>query len=108
AEAAGGAGRLALASRERAAPLVRAVRERAPRPLVVAVCGRSRSGKSVIAHALVRALQEDGARCLHVRLDDWIMPAAARGPDDTAETRNRVERLATILAALRPREAVTA
>src|SRR5262249_35233906 len=74
----------------------------------VAVCGRSRSGKSVIAHALVRALQEDGARCLHVRLDDWIMPAAERGPDDTAETRNRVERLPAIVASLRRGEAIAA
>src|SRR5262249_53307085 len=64
----GEAVRFGLAYRELAAPLVKAVRERAPRPLVVAVCGRSRSGKSVIAPALVRALQEGGEACLHVRL----------------------------------------
>jgi histidinol-phosphate phosphatase family protein len=81
---------------------------RKPGPRIIAVCGRSRSGKSVIAHALVRSLQEDGLRCMHVRLDDWIMPAAERGPGDTAETRNRVDRLPPVVAALRRGEAVTA
>jgi mannose-1-phosphate guanylyltransferase / phosphomannomutase len=104
----GEAVRFALAYRALAAPLVKAVRERAPQPLVVAVCGRSRSGKSVIAHALARTLQEDGETCLHLRLDDWIMPAAERGPGDSAETRNRVDRLPAIVAALRRGEAVTA
>src|SRR5262249_4191211 len=75
----GEAVRFGLAYRELAAPLAKAVRERATRPLIVAVCGRSRSGKSVIAHALARTLLEDGIGCLHVRLDDWIMPAAERG-----------------------------
>src|SRR5689334_15242514 len=64
----GEAVRFALAYRELAAPLVKTMRERTARPLVVAVCGRSRSGKSVIAHALARTLQEDGTSCLHVRL----------------------------------------
>jgi uridine kinase len=100
--------RFGLAYRELAAPLLVAVRGRAARPLLVAICGRSRSGKSVIAHALVRALQEDGTSCLHVRLDDWIMPAAERAPDDTAELRNRVDRLPALVAALRKGEAVTA
>jgi mannose-1-phosphate guanylyltransferase / phosphomannomutase len=103
--------RFALAYRELAAPLVEAMRARrgqSVRPLVVGICGRSRSGKSVIAHALVRTLQEDGESCLHVRLDDWIMPAAERRADDTAETRNRVDRLPAIMAALRRREPVTA
>jgi len=100
--------RFSLAYRELAEPLVKAVRGRASRPLLVALCGRSRSGKSVIAHALARALHEDGTTCLQVRLDDWIMPAAERGPDDTAERRNRVDRLPAIVAALRRGEAVTA
>jgi len=104
----GEAVRFALAYRDLAAPLVKAVHARAARPLLVAVCGRSRSGKSVIAHALARTLREHGTSCLHVRLDDWIMPAAERKPDDSAETRNRVERLPAILAALRRGEAVTA
>jgi uridine kinase len=72
------------------------------------VCGRSRSGKSVIAHALARTLQEDGITCLHVRLDDWIVPAAERRPGDTAELRNGVNWLPAIVAALRRGEAVTA
>ncbi len=104
----GEAVRFALAYRQLAAPLVKAVRERAARPLLVGLCGRSRSGKTVIAHALVRALREDGESCLHVRLDDWIMPAAERRPGDTAEIRNRVDRLPGIVAALRRGEAVTA
>jgi mannose-1-phosphate guanylyltransferase/phosphomannomutase len=107
----GEAVRFGLAYRDLAAPLGKAVRERqgkSGRPLFVAICGRSRSGKSVIAHALVRSLQEDGVSCLHVRLDDWIMPAAERKPGDTAEIRNRADRLPAIVAALRRGEAVTA
>ena len=104
----GEAVRFARAYRELAAPLAKAVRERTSRPLFVAICGRSRSGKSVIAHALVRTLLEDGTHCLHVRLDDWIMPAAERGPGDTPESRNRVDRLPAVVAALRRGEAVTA
>ena len=103
--------RFGLSYRELATPLAKAVLERkgkSARPLIVAVCGRSRSGKSVIAHALARSLQDDGLHCLHVRLDDWIMPAAERRPGDTAETRNRVDRLPGIVAALRRGEAVTA
>jgi len=81
---------------------------RKPGPRMIAVCGRSRSGKSVIAHALVRASTESGHDCLHVRLDDWIMPAAERRPDDTAEIRNRVDRLPAIVSALRRGETVSA
>jgi uridine kinase len=77
-------------------------------PLLVGICGRSRSGKSVIAHALVRALRESGTTALHVRLDDWIMPAAERGPHDTAEIRNRVDRLPAIFASLRNGEKLAA
>jgi histidinol-phosphate phosphatase family protein len=107
----GEAVRFGLAFRDLAAPLAKAVRQRQGepgRPLFVGICGRSRSGKSVIAHALARSLQEDGEGCLHVRLDDWIMPAAERGPGDSAEIRNRVDRLPAIVAALRRGEAVTA
>jgi uridine kinase len=94
-----------------AVPLAERVRERqgeSARPLLVGICGRSRSGKSVVAHALVRTLNEDGGNCLHVRLDDWIMPAAERRACDTAEIRNRADRLPAIVAALRRGEAVTA
>jgi mannose-1-phosphate guanylyltransferase/phosphomannomutase len=104
----GEAVRFGLTYRHLAAPLAKAVLERPARPLLVAICGRSRSGKSVIAHALARSLQEDGLQCLHVRLDDWIMPAAERQPGDTAEIRNRADRLPAIVAALRRGEAVTA
>src|SRR5262249_35690447 len=91
------------------APLVTAVRERSDRrPVVVGICGRSRTGKSVGAHALVRALRESGEAALHVRLDDWIMPAAERTAADTAEVRNRVDLLPAIIAALRRREPITA
>jgi mannose-1-phosphate guanylyltransferase/phosphomannomutase len=100
--------RFGLTYRHLAGPLAKAVLERPARPLLVAICGRSRSGKSVIAHALARSLQEDGLQCLHVRLDDWIMPAAERQPGDTAEIRNRADRLPAIVAALRRGEAVTA
>jgi histidinol-phosphate phosphatase family protein len=103
--------RFGLAYRALAAPLAERVRERqgeSARPLLVGICGRSRSGKSVVAHALVRTLNEDGGNCLHVRLDDWIMPAAERRACDTAEIRNRADRLPAIVAALRRGEAVTA
>jgi len=105
----GEAVRFALAYDSLAALLVTAVRERLDRrPVVVGICGRSRSGKSVVAHALVRALRERGETALHVRLDDWIMPAAERTAADNAEVRNRVDLLPTIVAALRRGEAITA
>jgi mannose-1-phosphate guanylyltransferase / phosphomannomutase len=99
----------ALAYRQLASPLVGAIRPHpGGGPVFVGICGRSRAGKSIIAHALVRALREAGEDCLHVRLDDWIMPAAERRPGDSAELRNRVAELEPILAALRRGEAVTA
>jgi mannose-1-phosphate guanylyltransferase / phosphomannomutase len=105
----GEAVRFALGYRSLAEPLVAAVHERAAAPpFLVGICGRSRSGKSVIAHALVRALREGGTTALHVRLDDWIMPAAERGSHDTAEIRNRVDRLPAIFASLRNAETLTA
>jgi histidinol-phosphate phosphatase family protein len=105
----GDAVRFALSYQALAAPLMRAARERSPRrPPIIAICGRSRAGKSVTAHALVRALTETGETPLLVRLDDWIMPAAERRPDDTAEIRNRVHRLRAIMTALRDGKGVTA
>jgi mannose-1-phosphate guanylyltransferase/phosphomannomutase len=105
----GDAVRFAIDYRGLAAPLVTAVRARAGgASAIVGICGRSRAGKSVIAHALVRALREAGENCLHVRLDDWIMPAAERRPGDTAELRNRVAELQPTLKALRQGQAVTA
>ena len=91
------------------APLMQAVRHRScEQPTIIGICGRSRSGKSVVAHALVRALREAGVDCLHVRLDDWIMPAAERRPHDTGEIRNRADRLPAIIAALRAGTSITA
>jgi histidinol-phosphate phosphatase family protein len=105
----GDAVRFATAYQALAAPLVKAIRERpAGGPVIVGICGRSRSGKSVLAHALVRSLRDGGKDCLHVRLDDWIMPAAERRTGDTAELRNRVAELRPTLAALRRGQAVTA
>jgi histidinol-phosphate phosphatase family protein len=93
-----------------AAPALTAIRHRlgTNRPVLVGVCGRSRAGKSVIAHAIVRALSEEGVSCLHVRLDDWIVPAAERCPGASAEARNRVDALPTLVAALRAGQRVTA
>jgi mannose-1-phosphate guanylyltransferase/phosphomannomutase len=70
-------------------------------PVLVGLGGRSRAGKSVIGHALVRTLIEDGLSCLHVRLDDWIVPASAREPLASAEARNRVDALPAVVTALR-------
>ncbi len=105
----GEAVRFALAYATLAAPLVAAIEARTTNPpMLVAICGRSRSGKSVIAHALVRTLRENGKDALLVRLDDWIQPAAERRPEDGAEIRNRVDRLFSIVAALRRGEMITA
>jgi histidinol-phosphate phosphatase family protein len=87
---------------------IRALLERNQRPVLVGVCGRSRSGKSVIAHAVIRSLTEDGVSCLCVRLDDWIVPLAERGPLASAKLRNRVEALPAMVAALRAGETVHA
>jgi histidinol-phosphate phosphatase family protein len=77
-------------------------------PVLVGVSGRSRSGKSAAAHAVVRALSEAGVKCLQVRLDDWIVPACARGPRTSAEARNRVDLLPALIAALRAGNSVRA
>jgi histidinol-phosphate phosphatase family protein len=91
------------------APLVKAIRARAAeRTLIVGICGRSRAGKSTVAHALMRALMESGDDPLLVRLDGWIQPAAERRPQDGAEIRNRADRLPAIVAALRQGQTVTA
>lgn len=77
-------------------------------PVLVGVYGRSRSGKSVTAHAIVRAMTEAGVPCLHVRLDDWIVPKADRVPNSTAEARNRVDSMPALIRALRAGESVRA
>lgn len=70
-------------------------------PLLVGLSGRTHAGKSVCAHAVARTLMEDGVACLHVRLDDWIVPQSQRAPDASAEARNRVDALPGVVAALR-------
>jgi histidinol-phosphate phosphatase family protein len=87
--------------RDMAQPIVAALRALPQTPVIVALCGRSGSGKSVLAHALARTLNEDGRPALHVRLDGWIVPADRREPGMTAEQRNRVDALPGVVAALR-------
>jgi mannose-1-phosphate guanylyltransferase/phosphomannomutase len=78
------------------------------KPVLVAVSGRSRAGKSAIAHAVTRSLIEDGVAGLHVRLDDWIMSAPEREPRASAETRHRIDALPGVVAALRAGTSVSA
>ena len=73
-----------------AAPVMAAiarVMDRGTKPVLVGVSGRSRAGKSAIAHAVIRSLTEDGILGLHARLDDWIMSA----PERAARPRPRRE-----------------
>ena len=94
-----------------AAPVMAAiarVMDRGTKPVLVGVSGRSRAGKSAIAHAIMRSLTEDGVLGLHVRLDDWIMSASERAPRVLAETRSRVDALPGVVAALRAGTSVSA
>ncbi len=86
-----------------AAPILAAIARMKPRaePALIAVSGRSRAGKSVLAHAVKRSLTEDGIACLHVRLDDWIVPRSERESGISGEARNRVDALPGLIAALR-------
>jgi hypothetical protein len=49
----------------------------------------------------MRSLIEDGVAGLHVRLDDWITSAPKREPRASAETRNRVDALPSVVSGLR-------
>jgi mannose-1-phosphate guanylyltransferase / phosphomannomutase len=80
---------------------IRRAIERGTKPVLVGVSGRSRAGKTAVSHAVIRSLIEDGVAGLHVRLDDWIMPASEREPRASAETRNRAEALPGVVSALR-------
>jgi mannose-1-phosphate guanylyltransferase / phosphomannomutase len=94
-----------------AAPVMADIRramERGREPVLVAVSGRSRAGKSAIAHAVTRSLMEDGVAGLHVRLDDWIVSAPEREPRASAETRIRVDALPSVVSALRAGTGVSA
>ncbi|MEH7839369.1 HAD-IIIA family hydrolase [Rhizobium laguerreae] len=70
-------------------------------PLLVSICGRSRSGKSTFAHAVQRMLSEAGRRVVRLELDRWILPLEHRRPDMNAEERNRVEFYPEIVRMLR-------
>jgi mannose-1-phosphate guanylyltransferase/phosphomannomutase len=100
-----------LGYRALAMPVMAAIRralERGTKPVLVGVGGRSRAGKTAIVHAVIRSLIEDGLSGLHVRLDDWIMSAPEREPRASAETRNRVDALPGLVAALRAGAPVSA
>src|SRR5262249_36154797 len=91
-ETGAGAGGFSTGYRLFASPALTAIRAKLSgktTPFLVGVCGRSRAGKSALAHAIVRALVDEGIPCLHVRLDDWIIPAAERRPQAGAEERSR-------------------
>lgn len=77
-------------------------------PALVGVCGRSRAGKTAVAHAIVRTLTEEGVACLLVRLDDWIVPAAERSRISSAEARNRIDALPNLIHDLRAGKTVHA
>jgi histidinol-phosphate phosphatase family protein len=94
-----------------ASPALTAVRAKLAEkttPFLVGVCGRSRAGKSALAHAIVRALTEEGTPSLHVRLDDWIIPVAERPAGASAEARSRIDALPGVVATLRAGKPVTA
>jgi mannose-1-phosphate guanylyltransferase / phosphomannomutase len=94
-----------------AAPILDAMEAHEQRgmvPFTIAIGGRSRAGKSVIAHALVRTLREKGMDCLHVRLDDWIVPVAERGAGCNGEARHRIAVIPEIVRGLRIGQRVTA
>lgn len=76
--------------------------------VLVGVCGRSRAGKTVAAHAIVRMLTEDGVPCLHVRLDNWIVPAAERTKNCSVEDRQRIDAMPSVVEALRSGTSVRA
>jgi mannose-1-phosphate guanylyltransferase / phosphomannomutase len=80
---------------------IRRAMERGTKPVLVGVSGRSRAGKTAVSHAVIRSLIEDGVAGLHVRLDDWIMPASEREPHASAEVRNRADALPGVVSALR-------
>jgi histidinol-phosphate phosphatase family protein len=80
---------------------IRRVMDRGTRPVLVAVSGRARAGKTAVGHAVIRSLIEEGVAGLHVRLDGWIMAATERDARPSAERRNRVDALPGLVAALR-------
>jgi len=78
------------------------------RPALVALCGRSRAGKSTLGHAIQRVAAESGAALLRVELDRWILPLDQRPPGASAEMRNQVAAYRTLIESLRAGRAVEA
>jgi mannose-1-phosphate guanylyltransferase / phosphomannomutase len=77
-------------------------------PFVIAVGGRSRAGKSVVAHALQRSLSENGYNPLRVHLDDWIVPVEERAANSDAGARHRVSVIPEVVRGLRAGKPVIA
>ncbi len=103
-ETVSGAVEFGIGYRALAAPVMADIRramDRGTKPVLVGVGGRSRAGKTAVAHAVIRSLMKAGVAGLHVRLDDWIMSAPEREPRAPAETRNRVDALPGVVSALR-------
>lgn len=98
----------ALDYRRLAAPVLPHLAAASSRRRVVAVCGQARSGKTVLAHALTRALSDDGVHALHVQLDDWMVTLDERRPEMDAIARNRVDRYRELITALAAGTVVTA
>ena len=80
--------------------------------------GRTHAGRSERALAVRQerqlltrssdALMEDGVACLHVRLDDWIMPASERKPGARRRRETASMQLPGVSSALRSGTSVRA
>jgi hypothetical protein len=75
-------------------------------PILVSISGRSRVGKSTLAHALARTFSAAGWATLIVPLDQWLKPIAQRDLPDTPEGRHQVHLYRDILVRLKSRAAV--
>ena len=69
-------------------------------PGIIAIGGLARSGKSTLCWLLKRALRARGINTLHVRLDDWILPAGERSPSTSVQERYNWDRLTTDVESL--------
>jgi histidinol-phosphate phosphatase family protein len=77
------------------------------KPILVSISGRSRVGKSALAHALARTFSATGRATLILPLDQWIKPIAQRELSDTPESRHQVHLYRDMLVRLKSRGAVT-
>jgi histidinol-phosphate phosphatase family protein len=78
------------------------------RPLVILVAGLSRVGKSALAFQLRRLFRSRGLLALSVRLDDWLVPEAARPAGSSVADRYRLADAERDLRALARGEAASA